>query len=83
MAGRPKCFPRVWAALIPAVTRSLMSDDPKFRHCADDGEHRLSHGAVGVNLILDADEACAEMIEFLQGCQQVACAAREAIEFSH
>src|SRR5271165_7078629 len=27
MAGRPRCFPRVWADLMPAVTRSLMSED--------------------------------------------------------
>ena len=27
VAGRPKCFPRVSAALMPAVTRSLMSED--------------------------------------------------------
>ena len=25
--GRPRCRPRAWAALMPAVTRSLMSDD--------------------------------------------------------
>jgi hypothetical protein len=28
IAGRPRCFPRASAALIPAVTRSLMSDAP-------------------------------------------------------
>lgn len=27
VAGRPRCLPRTWAAFIPAVTRSLMSDE--------------------------------------------------------
>ena len=66
---------------MPAVTRSLMSDDFEFSHGADDGEHRTTHGAVGVDLILDADEAHAQMIEFFQGRQQMACAARETVEF--
>ena len=66
---------------MPAVTRSLMSDDFQFGHGADDGEHRPAHGAVGVDLILDADEAHAEMVELLQRRQQMARAAREAIEF--
>ena len=65
---------------MPAVTRSLMSDDFEFSHGADDGEHRPTHRAVGVDLILNADEAHTEMVEFLQGRQQVACAAREAIK---
>src|SRR5712675_1756054 len=29
--GRPRCLPRASAALIPAVTRSLMSDDSSER----------------------------------------------------
>ena len=53
----------------------------KFRHGADDGEHRPAHGAVGVHLILDADKAHAEMIEFFKRRQQMPGAAREAIEF--
>ena len=38
----------------------------QFGHCADDGEHRSTHGAVGVDLILYADEAHSEMIELFQ-----------------
>jgi flavin-dependent dehydrogenase len=67
---------------MPAVTRSLMSDDSSSAISADDGEHRPTHRAVGVDLILDADEAHTEMVEFLQSRQQqMACAAREAIKF--
>ena len=50
-------------------------------HRADDGEHRPPHRTVGVDLILNADEADAEMVEFFQGHQQMARASREAIEF--
>jgi hypothetical protein len=32
-------------------------------------------------LILNADEAHPEMVELFKRCQQVACAAREAVEF--
>jgi hypothetical protein len=32
MARRPRCFPRVRADLMPAVTRSLMSEDYQFGH---------------------------------------------------
>jgi hypothetical protein len=35
-------------------------------HGADDGEHRAAHRAVGVDLILDADKAHAEMVKFFQ-----------------
>ena len=40
-----------------------------------------AHGAVGIDLILDADEAHAEMVEFFERRQQMARAAREAVEF--
>jgi hypothetical protein len=39
------------------------------------------HRAVGVYLILDADEAHPEMVELFKRYQQVACAARKAVEF--
>lgn len=64
---------------MPAVTRSLISDDFEFGHGADDGEHCPTHGAVGIDLILDADEAHAELVELLERSQQVACVAGEAI----
>jgi hypothetical protein len=47
----------------------------RFGHGADDGEHGPAHGTVGVDLILDADEANAGMIELLRRCQQVLGAA--------
>jgi len=53
----------------------------QFGHGADDGEHRSTHWAVGVYLILDADEAHAEMVELFKRYQQVACAACKAVEF--
>ena len=68
---------------MPAVTRSLMSDDFEFSHSTDDGEHRPAHRAVGVDLILDADEAHPEMVELFKRYQQVACAASKTIEFPH
>ena len=79
--GLPIRLPRTRAAFIPAVTRSLISEDLKFRHGADDGEHGPAHGTVGVHLILDADKAHAEMIEFFKRHQQMSGAAREPIEF--
>ena len=33
VAGRPKCFPRISAAIIPAITRSLMSEDSSSTLC--------------------------------------------------
>src|SRR3954469_2860238 len=44
-------------------------------HRADDGEHRPAHRAFGVDLILDADKAHAEVVERLECRQQVARAA--------
>jgi hypothetical protein len=38
-------------------------------------------GLSGIDLILNADKAHAEMVELFQRGQQVACAAREAIKF--
>jgi len=64
---------------MPAVTRSLMSDDSC--HGANDGEHRTAHRAVGIDLVLDADEPDPKVVEFLQGRQQVARTAGEAVEF--
>src|SRR5277367_6087325 len=49
----------------------------QFCHGANDGEHRPPHRAVRVNLILDADEADAKMVEFFQGHQQMPGAAGE------
>src|SRR5215207_2569446 len=37
-----------------------------FGHRADDGEHRPAHRALGVDLILDADKAHAEVVEILE-----------------
>ena len=65
---------------MPAVTRSLISDDFKLGHGADDGEHCAPHRAIGVDLILDTDKPDTEMVEFLQSRQQVARAAGKAIE---
>ena len=53
----------------------------QFGHGANDGEHCPAHGAFGVDLILYAYEAHAQMVEFLKRSQQVARAAREAVEF--
>ena len=55
----------------------------QLRHGGDDGEHRSAHGTAGVDLILDADETHAEMIEFLQRRQQMARAPGEAVELSN
>ena len=78
VAGRPRCLPRASAALIPAVTRSLMSDDSSS---AIAPMMVNIYRTVGVHLILNADEADAEMVEFFQGREQMARASREAIEF--
>src|SRR5271165_1817502 len=53
----------------------------QFGHGADYGEHRPSHRAVGVDLILDADEPDPEMVELFQRHQQVTRAAGETVEF--
>ena len=66
---------------MPAVTRSLMSDDSSSAMAPIMVNNRSAHGAVGIDLILYADEAYAEMIELFQRRQQMACAAREAVEF--
>lgn len=50
----------------------------QLRDGADDGEHHPAHGAAGVDLILNADEADAEMVELFERGQQVARAAGEA-----
>src|SRR5271163_2609758 len=81
VTGRPKCFPRVSAALMPAVTRSLMSEDSSSAMAPMIVNIARTHRAVGIHLILDADEAHAEMVEFFQRRQQMARAARKAIEF--
>ena len=52
VGGLPMCLPRASAARIPAVTRSLISDDLQLGHGADDGEHRPAHGTFGIDLIL-------------------------------
>ena len=52
----------------------------KFGPSADDREHGTAHGAIDVRLIPDADEAHAEMVEFLERRQQVPRAAREAVK---
>ena len=52
-------------------------------HGADDGEHRPAHRAAGVHLVLNADEAHAEVVELFQRRQQVAGAAGEAVELPH
>jgi len=51
----------------------------QLRHGGDDGEHRSAHGTAGVDLILDADETHAEMIEFLKRQQQVTSAPGERV----
>ena len=65
---------------MPAVTRSPMSDDFELGHGSDDREHRPAHRAVGIDLILHADEADAEVFELLERGQQMGGAARETIE---
>ena len=57
-----------------------MSDDFQFRHGANDGKHGPAHRAIGVDLILDADEAHAEVVELLERHQQMARAAGEAVK---
>ncbi len=52
----------------------------EFGHGADDGEHGPAHRAVGIDLILHADEADAEMVELLERGEQMARAAGEAVE---
>src|SRR3954470_12216217 len=71
----------VAAALMPAVMAFADERGLQFGHRADDSEHCSAHRAVGIYLILDADEAHAEMVEFFQRRQQMARAARKAIEF--
>jgi hypothetical protein len=51
----------------------------QFGHGADDGEHRPAHGTFGIDLILYAYEAHAQMVEFLERSQQVARASCEAV----
>jgi hypothetical protein len=55
----------------------------KLGHGADDGEHRPAHRAGGVHLVLHADKANAEVVEFFQRRQKVARAAGEAVELPH
>ncbi len=43
----------------------------QFRHRPDDGEHGPPHGALGIDLVLHADEAHAQMVEFLERGQEV------------
>jgi hypothetical protein len=50
---------------------------------ANDGEHCSAHWALGVYLILDADEAHREVVELFKRCQQVGRAPRKAVEFPH
>ena len=49
-------MPRISAARMPAVTRSLKSEGSTSGIGANDGEHRPPHG-LSVHLILDTDEA--------------------------
>ncbi len=65
---------------MPAVTRSLINDDFELGHGTDDGEHGAAHWAVRVNLVLDADEANPEVIEFFQRSQEMARVAGKAVE---
>jgi len=43
--------------------------------------HRAAHGAVCVHLVLDADKANAEMIEFFERRQQMLRTACETVAF--
>tara|TARA_R110002051_G_scaffold268702_1_gene328717 strand:- start:96 stop:398 length:303 start_codon:yes stop_codon:yes gene_type:complete len=62
--------------------RDPFADQGRFQlgHGADDGEHRPSHGTCGVDLVLQADEAHAEMVEFFERRQEMAGRAGEAVE---
>ncbi len=68
---------------MPAVTSFADERGLQVGHRADDGEHSPPHGAVGVNLILHADEAHSEMVELFQRRQQMACATGEAVELPY
>jgi hypothetical protein len=71
IAGRPRCLPRVSAGS-HAGGHSL-TDERGFQlgHGADDGEHRSAHGAIGIDLVLYADEAYSEVIELFKRRQQM------------
>src|SRR5215210_5098955 len=51
-----------------------LADERRFQlgHGADDGEHGAAHGAVRVDLVLNAYKAHPEVVEFLKCRQQVA-----------
>ena len=49
-------------------------------HGSDDRKHDLAHRAVGVDLVLDADNADARLIEILEHSHQMGHAPGEAVE---
>ena len=55
----------------------------EFGHRADDREHGLPHRPVGVDVALCADEANAQVIEFVKSSDQVGCAPGKAIELPY
>jgi len=52
-------------------------------HCPENGEDHLANGCGCVDALRERDEVDAEMAEFIQGTQQVADAASEAIKPRH
>src|SRR5215217_6087490 len=69
----------------PHTGGDALADERRFQlgHGADDGEHGAAHGAVRVDLVLNAYKAHPEVVEFLKCRQQVARAAGEAVELPH
>ena len=55
----------------------------QFGHRADDDKQGPPHGAVGVDLILRAGEALAEMVGLFERRQQMGCATGEAVELPY
>ena len=57
--------------LVTANPGYALTDERRlqFGHGADDGEHRSTHRAIGVYLILDADEAHPKMAELFKRYQ--------------
>ena len=79
--GRSRCLPRTAAAFMPALTRSLISEDSNSAYGRDNREHGPAHWAGCVNLILNANKS--QVIEFFKSCQKVARGTGKSVEFPH
>ena len=66
----------------PHASRHTLANEGRFQlgHRADDGEHGPAHGAIGINLVLNTDEAHREVLELLLCVQEVLGAAGKPVE---